>query len=40
MNFWIRTESRVTLVSLLPALVFFLIFQRTLARGVTARAVT
>jgi raffinose/stachyose/melibiose transport system permease protein len=33
------TTNAGALVSLLPALIFFLIFQRTLTRGVTAGAV-
>ena len=33
------TTNAGALVSLLPALIFFLIFQRTLSHGVTAGAV-
>jgi len=33
------TTNAGALISLLPALVFFLIFQRTLTRGVTAGSV-
>jgi len=35
----VTTTSASALLGLLPTLVFFLIFQRTLSRGITAGAV-